>query len=84
MDTQELRRHLVKTIEHAATLSKFLSETSSSLLAARYALEEVSPIRFEAAYEKHFLELDCEQIRHGLNLVTQSLLDSARELKQAQ
>jgi hypothetical protein len=83
MDTQELRNQLVRTIEHVATLSKFLSETSSSLLAVRYALEDVSPLRFEAAYEKHFVERDCEQIRQGLNLVTQSLLDSARDLKQA-
>jgi hypothetical protein len=83
MNTQELRLYLEKTIENVATISKFLAETSSSLLAVRYALEDVSPLRFETAYKKHFLEQDCEKIREGLNLVTQSLLDTARDLKRA-
>ena len=83
MDIGGLKQQMVTVIEEIATVNKFLSEISPSLFAVRRALEEVSPERFEAAYEKYFSGQDCEIIRQALDSKVRSLLESARLLKQS-
>lgn len=82
MNTYELKKQIATVIEEVATVNKYLSEISPSLLAVRRALEEVSPDRFEAAYEKYFSGQDCETIRKALDQKVRSLLESARLLQE--
>ena len=73
MTEQEMKSGLLSVINHVISITKFLSETASSLQAVRHALEEVSPDRFEPAYEKHYAGPDCALTRQGLNQIAQSL-----------
>ena len=57
MTSQELAEQLALAFDELATINDYLSKISPSLLALRKALEEVSPQRFESAYERYFLAL---------------------------
>jgi hypothetical protein len=79
-EQEKMKSSLLSVIDHVISITKFLSETSSSLLAVRYALAEVSPERFEPAYEKFYEGPDCALVRQGLNEAIRSLDEISRHL----
>ena len=63
MTLETLTKQLAVAFEELSTINKYLAQTSPALLATRHALEEVSPDRFEKAFEKYIAEPDAVLIR---------------------
>jgi hypothetical protein len=68
MELDELKLKVVELTEEVATLRKYLSEISTSLLAVRRSLEEVTPEKSKTVYNAHFAAQDSQLIRSGLIL----------------
>ena len=83
MTTEELKLQLADTIEGLAATDRRLAGLSSSLMAMRLALRDVSPDRFESAYQKHFEGEECEAVRQSILTDAELLLALARMLKQS-
>jgi hypothetical protein len=83
MNVLELKLQVAAVIEEIATINKFLAKSSPSLLAVQHALEEVSPDKFAHAYERNLLEPAQLTIAQELNSKAESLLESARLLRQS-
>lgn len=83
MDIRELTLQVATAIEGIAATDRQLADLSSSLLAIRLALAEVSPERFEKAYAKHFSGPDCEKVRRSRLADAQLLLVAAEALRRS-
>ena len=83
MDIRELTLQVATAIEGIAATDRQLAGLSSSLMAMRLALAEVSPERFEKAYAKHFSGPGCEKVRQTLQADAQALLAAAEALRRS-
>jgi hypothetical protein len=79
----ELKDHVIGVCENLVELDRQLGELSASLVAMRQTLGEVSPDRFEAAYQRHLAGPLSEQIRQAHELGRNVLLATIETLKRS-
>jgi hypothetical protein len=83
MTIQILTEQLALAYDELSTINKHLGQVSSALLATRRALEQVSPLRFENAYEKYYSEPETILIRQERERQSHAFAEMAKSLRQS-
>ena len=83
MTAEMLTKQLALAYDELSTINKHLAQVSSALLATRRALEQVSPLRFERAYEKYISEPESVLIRQEREQQSDAFARMAESLRQS-